>query len=1186
MKAGLKSCIFVLTAVLLVSNFSAAAQAFSGSVESSPDSIDMPEESASTAEEVEIPDKSGPDHESISQNIEVLRKQYEAIKERAEEVRESKEYYFDQDESSEQRDLVIPEDREKRDPIRIESNEEFSEKAENNNWSGDGSEDDPYTIEGYEINGNETGYGIYIRNVTDHFVVKDCSIYNATNASGVNLDPNENSGIYLQNTWNGHLENNTVFRNHQGIYLVSSSGNTISKNNASNNAATGINLSESYDNTLEDNIVGWNEIGIQIWQSINNEIVENIVKGNEARGISLDTQLLSFPGAINNQVIGNEISGDGSGLNLDIDYGIYIGAFSNENLIRSNDISGYFFGIYVGLPLNQIDLPTPSPSGLFPISPQDNTITDNVIQSGQNLLNFNPYSIGLFFTENNLIDNNTMQNGGIMILGLILSHWNTHTITEENTVNDRPVRYWKDREGGVVPEGSGQVLLGNCSDVVIEEHELTEASVGIQLGFSDENIIRNNTLAGGVQAMGVQSSSNNLIYRNEYEENFVGLVMLLSTENEIYHNNFLENMLTNAMDLGMNQWDNGYPSGGNYWSDHEGSDEYHGPEQNTSGSDGIIDEPYGENFTDEYPLKEPVPTPHVRIEHPLDGSAVSEKDVTARWTGIYRFTDYLEYEIRLDSGNWIDMGEEKNYDFMGLEEGPHDLYVRVADEEGNTFTNRASFIVDVTCPDVHITAPEEDKIFETENVTVEWEGIDEGSGIDFYELILDGELEYQGSKERYNLTGVEDGNHEIEIRAVDRAGNEDIDDLSFSVDTTPPNIQIVSPEEGEKIGNESVIVEWEASDPIAGVNSFEIRIEEEDWRDVGSSLNYEFTGLEDREYTVEVRALDEVGNSGIDEVSFTVNTVPPVVDILQPSERELIGEESITILWEGEGEGTEIEYYEVRIDEGPWIEVGMDTSYTFDNIEDGEHTVGVQATNGLGNAAIDRTTLKVDTTPPEVGITTPEEDEVRHTSDVDIRWDGSDEIGGIDHYEVRLEGDDWIDVGGSESYVFSDLQDGEYTAEVRAWDNAGNARTESVSFLIDLPEEYTITVGPVRDVKGEFIDDLTVTLLVDGEEKLTFGGENGRYNFTVELISPPDEVEFEYKIEHEELEEDKTGSFYGKNSGEVIIDMHGADPSALLFAIAVGTITAIILGAIVVKKRGNSSSKERKNLVKLKKRDR
>jgi PKD repeat protein len=57
----------------------------------------------------------------------------------------------------------------------------------------------------------------------------------------------------------------------------------------------------------------------------------------------------------------------------------------------------------------------------------------------------------------------------------------------------------------------------------------------------------------------------------------------------------------------VNVWDDGYPSGGNYWSGYAGVDLYSGPYQNQTGSDGIGDTPYvvGVNNQDHYPLTIP-----------------------------------------------------------------------------------------------------------------------------------------------------------------------------------------------------------------------------------------------------------------------------------------------------------------------------------------------------------------------------------------------------------------------------------------------------------------------------------------------------------------------------------------------------------------------------------------------------
>lgn len=82
--------------------------------------------------------------------------------------------------------------------------------------------------------------------------------------------------------------------------------------------------------------------------------------------------------------------------------------------------------------------------------------------------------------------------------------------------------------------------------------------------------------------------------------------------NRIFHNNFVGNHPSGVcIRTYPNIWDDGYPSGGNYWSDFPGTDHFSGPYQNLTGSDGISDTPHVINIdnslnnTDHYPLMSP-----------------------------------------------------------------------------------------------------------------------------------------------------------------------------------------------------------------------------------------------------------------------------------------------------------------------------------------------------------------------------------------------------------------------------------------------------------------------------------------------------------------------------------------------------------------------------------------------------
>jgi parallel beta-helix repeat protein len=153
-------------------------------------------------------------------------------------------------------------------------------------------------------------------------------------------------------------------------------------------------------------------------------------------------------------------------------------------------------------------------------------------------------------------------------------------------------------------------LSDSSSNNSIIENNITANSYdGIGLGSSDNSISGNNITInrGGIW---FSSSSNTSIIGNNIIANKVYSISIdsESTGNMLFHNNFINNSVHS--ENSMTIWDDGYPSGGNYWSDYSGTDFYNGPYQNETGSDGIGDTKYtiDVNNVDKFPLMAPFNT--------------------------------------------------------------------------------------------------------------------------------------------------------------------------------------------------------------------------------------------------------------------------------------------------------------------------------------------------------------------------------------------------------------------------------------------------------------------------------------------------------------------------------------------------------------------------------------------------
>ncbi|UCE37258.1 MAG: right-handed parallel beta-helix repeat-containing protein [Thermoplasmata archaeon] len=503
------------------------------------------------------------------------------------------------------------------------------------------------------------GDGIYLyfsdenniigNNVSDNRFSSGIILHNSSNNAIENniVSNNEGFGIYLYQSSLNNIINNTCNSNsYHGISLGGSSSNMIANNTCSNNSEIGIDINNfSPDNNIIDNTVtsnlrdgifiyyssnGTNIIhnnvlnndwsGISIYHSSNNIITDNTVYFNNFYGIVLSTYPGPFPyETANNEVTNNNVMDNG-------DTGIYL-YISRNNNITGNNISNNKNGTH-----------------LYALS-DNNIITDNIISSNK----YDGIHIE-FASKYNIITNNRISsnNNGISI----------EMISTDNNILNNDIS--DNLEGINVTTSSYNNMSGN--NISNNEH-------GIRFFKANDNrIITNNVSLNSLDGIRLLSSSkrNSIIDNTVFSNSNYGIYINDSLNNNIYHNNIITNTIQ-AYDgtNNGNQWDDGYPSGGNYWSDWTTPDDYHGPDQDILGSDGIVDNgtvggggknPYviDSDSQDNYPLT----TPHPMLLTLYIKASADGRDAILYWDqpSIFGVSHYLIYRSE----------DQTNFDFNNV----------------------------------------------------------------------------------------------------------------------------------------------------------------------------------------------------------------------------------------------------------------------------------------------------------------------------------------------------------------------------------------------------------------------------------------------------------------------------------------------------------------------------------------
>jgi hypothetical protein len=413
--------------------------------------------------------------------------------------------------------------------------------------------------------------------------------------------------------------------------------------------------------------------------------------------------------------------------------------------------------------------------------------------------------------------------------------------------------------------------------------------------------------------------------------------------------------------------------------------------------------------------------------------------------------------------------------YTGLGNGPHTFTVVGTDEFGRIDPTPAEYTwtIDLDAPGTSITG-NPPALSNSSDAQFQFESTEANST---FECRLDptgpGGWTPCGEFQPEEYTGLTDGDHTFEVRAIDQAGNVDPDAATFTwtIDTQAPDTTISDqPADPSNINNP----DFEFNSTEAG-STFECRRDSSspaDWEPCDTG--HQYTDLTQGSHTFEVRATDPAGNT-----DQTPDTYTWFVDLTAPDTSITSGPDNPTnetladFVFGGSDNHSDPGdlSFECRInssDENDWDPCSSPEQYT--GLTEGANKLEIRASDQAGNTDTSPAIHEwvIDLTAATATITDGPDDPTTSTS---ASVEFTSEPGAT--FECRLDSTDDNDWEDCVSPFTATVGEGPHVFEVRATDTAGNTGPVDMhSWLVDQTAPDTTITGqpgnPSNDTSPTF----------------------------------------------------------------------------------------------------------------------
>jgi parallel beta-helix repeat protein len=736
--------------------------------------------------------------------------------------------------------------------------------------------------------------------------------------------------------------------------------------------------------------------------------------------------------------------------------------------------------------------------------------SDDVIQNNQ--ISDNRYGLYLFQSSNNIIENNNVS--GNSNYGIWLDESSENDV-QNNSVSDN---FWR-----------GITLYASLDNTILN-NTISDSLYGLHMSLSEyNNISLNRIYSNGNYGIYLQTLSNyNNITKNNISENSIyGLYITSGLGNHIYHNIFWNNTNQANDSFSNNFWDNGYPDGGNYWSDFdepsEGAyDNFTGPNQDEGDSDGIVDYRYeyidngsGPKAYDNYPLMEPsVKRAHfVYLNFPTNNSIVKPGTIL----------DFIVVGDDILLVNYSVNGSANKtfsypWDINGTETGTwsdesHTIEIYVYDIKGNFTEFSFNITIDSIKPEIILNSPPDASLIPP-GVKINLTILDDHLDIVNYTVNAGPNTTLLAP---YNIpTTLWNGDYTIWVYAMDMAGNLNFTKYNFTVDGISPTITLIPPPSNNSVIVPGTLLRFDIDDP--NLNTSLINYSKNGQGPYTFLVPYEIdtTGWLDKSYIIEVNATDFLGNTRTNFFNFTIDDTPPSISLFTPANNSIIPAGTFLDFVISDNNMNIVNIF-VNFDPPVILPSPYDVNTSL--WEDGIYNVTINAIDLAGNTNWSSYSFTLATL-PQITLNSPMNNTVIMAGEpIDMLIVDTN----LDNVTYSRNGGPNITLDPSldPTYLINTTTwpDGNYIIEVIARDLAGNINYKMYNFAIDSTVPtivlnspsgfYVFTSGTILDFDVFDVNLLSVSNSTDGGPFLPFslpynistsGWPDGDYSITILAI--------------------------------------------------------------------------------------